>query len=555
MSTVRPASVSEPWLYTRTIERAAKLWSGVILMVFVSTHLLNHALGIFGVDVMGIGQEWRVMVWRSWPGTILLYGALAVHVALAMRRAVNRRTWRMPPLEALQIVLGILIPVLLLGHVVGTHVMSSLAGFDDSYVNVLKALWPVHAAMQSAALVVVWCHGIIGLHAAFHVRRWYAPLKMPLSILAVMIPVLALAGFVAAGREATGLAATQAPRTLEQLDIQARAMATGNRLTATMTIRYTGHGEVKASPGMTLLEVSRANNIPHPSACGGRGRCSSCRVVVVEGQDGLDPPNRIEQNMLERIRASQHVRLACQIRPRTGLSVRILLETQTMPAESGTLSGHLDWGVEEDLTVLFADMRGFSSLANNQLPVDVVTLLNRVIGEMTQAVEARGGIVTQVQTDGIMAVFGMNQKSRTGSRAAVNAAADLLKAIQLVNKDLSTLLPIPVRVGIGIHTGQVIVAEPFDHSGGQRVVVIGEAVVVASRLEEITKEFAADCVISTRTLEAAGLSPTTSEERRVNYKNGAKPVRVHVFGGRQELRTLLRRAATKIDPQPAAVVN
>ncbi len=561
----------EPWYGLKTIERSSRLWSGIILMVFVTSHFLNHALGIFGLEVMGMAQEWRTMLWRSWPGTILLFGAVAVHVTLAIRRAVSRRTWRMPPMEALQIVLGILIPVMLLGHVVGTRALSSLAGIDDSYSNVLRFLWPANALMQSLALVIVWCHGIIGLHYAFHIRRWYKPLKGALAILAVLIPILALAGFVAAGREAAQLSVPQENWSTEQLALQSAAFANGrmlimavfglaiglvafrlirSRLIAQVVIRYTGHGEVNATPGMTLLEISRANRIPHPSACGGRGRCSSCRVLVVEGQDSLEPPNGIEQRMLDRIKASQHVRLACQIRPKADLGVRVLLESQQGLADTGGVGEAIEWGAEEELTVLFADMRGFATLAQNQLPSDLIILLNRVMGEMIQAVEAREGRIAMIQTDGIMAVFGMNGKSRAGSRAALHAAADILKAVHLVNKDIRAALPLPVRVGIGIHSGEVIVSRAEDNAGGQRMLVIGEAVVIASRLEEVTKEFAADCVISTRTIAAAGFSPPASAERQVHYKNGATPVLVHAFGDRQELRSLLGRANSKAEPQP-----
>jgi adenylate cyclase len=566
----------EPWYCPKIIERTSRLWSGVILMVFVTSHLLNHAVGIFGVEVMGWVQEWRIAVWRSWPGTILLFGAVAVHVALAIRRTVSRRAWRMPRMEALQIALGILIPILLVSHVVSTRVMSSLADIDDSYINVLRNLWPAHALLQSLALAVVWCHGIIGLYYAFHVRPWYKRLKAPLALLATIIPILALAGFVSASREAVGLPAALETRTAGQLAQYSSALSTWhmvilavfalaagwivfevirNRLTARVTIRYTGHGEVHATPGMTLLEVSRANGIPHPSACGGRGRCSSCRILVIEGQDGLEQPNGIEQRMLDRIRASQNVRLACQIRPNADLAVRVLLASRQGPGESGIIDESLELDVEEELTVLFADMRGFATLAQNQLPSDLIILLNRVMAEMVQAVEARSGRVAMIETDGIMAVFGMNRKAKAGSRAALHAAADILKAVHLVNKDIRAALPLPVRVGIGIHTGAVILSRAEDNAGGQRIVVIGDAVVIANRLEEVTKEFAADCVVSSHTIATAGFAMSPTLERPVHYKNGATPVLVRAFGDRQELRSMLGRANAKTDPKSEIVVS
>jgi adenylate cyclase len=563
------------FLCPKTIERWFRLWSGLVLMIFVTSHLLNHALGIFGLDVMGEAQEWRVAVWRSWPGTILLFGAFIIHVALALRRVVGRRTWRMPPMEAAQIILGILIPFFLLTHVVDTRALSAWAGIDDSYVNILRFLWPDNAILQSVALVIVWGHGVIGVHYAFHVRRWYRPAKGFLAILAVLIPVLALAGFVAAGREAAKLTSPQEAWTAQQIATHVSVIANArlvmfvvlvltiglvafrfirSRLNAQVVIRYTGHGEILAAPGLTLLEISRANNIPHPSACGGRARCSSCRVLVSQGQGSLEPPTGLEQRMLDRIRATKDVRLACQIRPKADLSVRVLLETSHRTVNSRVASEVLnwgEWGIEDEVTILFADMRGFATLAQHQLPSDLIILLNRIIGEMTQAIESRDGRIVMIQTDGMMAVFGTKGKARAGARAALHAAADIFKAVHLVNKDIRAALPLPIRVGIGIHSGEVILSQAEENGGGQRMVVIGEAVVIASRLEEVTKEFAADCVVSSRTIAISGISRPASPVRQVHYKNGLNPIMAHTFADRQELRAFLGRARVQPEEQTA----
>jgi adenylate cyclase len=562
-----------------TAERAARLWSGLILFAFAASHFVNHALGVFGLDAMTAFQGWRWFVWRSWPGSILLAGAAIVHASLALKRAASRRTWRMPPLEALQIVLGLLIPFMLVGHVVATRVMSSLGGVDDSYLHVLRNLWPGLALWQSAALLIVWAHGCIGIHSAFHMQRWFRLARVPLAILAALVPALALAGFAAAGREALGSPAPWQAGTDAQAAIWTAANMTGRtviygglalvaalvgfrflraRLGNRLTIRYLGHGEAVGAPGQTLLEISRDNGVPHPSACGGRGRCSSCRVLVLEGADSAPPPAGIEKRMLERIRAPQQIRLACQLRPTGTMKVRVMLGLQETAVASGVGNESLDWGINEPLTILFADVRGFATLAQHQLPADLLILLNRVIGEMTQAVESRGGQVASVQTDGIMALFGMGGKGRGGARAALNAATDILKAIHLVNKDVRAALPLPVRVGIGIDTGEVTLSRLPDGQGGFRAVIIGEAVVVADRLEAATKENAADCMVSARTIAAAGLKAPTEGERQIHYKNGAQPMLAHAFSDRQALRIMLgrtgkgREAADAAAPAPAA---
>ena len=73
------------------------------LFIFVLTHFLNHALGIFGVATMELVQLYRIAIWRSSIGTVLLYGAAIVHLVLVLKRIIGRRTWRMPMREALQI--------------------------------------------------------------------------------------------------------------------------------------------------------------------------------------------------------------------------------------------------------------------------------------------------------------------------------------------------------------------------------------------------------------------------------------------------------------------
>jgi hypothetical protein len=88
---VRDAMKEERVPALTAAERSARLWSGLVLMLFVTSHLLNHALGIFGVAVMSEVQEWRSGFWRSWPGSFLLIGAAGVHVALSLRRVLLSR--------------------------------------------------------------------------------------------------------------------------------------------------------------------------------------------------------------------------------------------------------------------------------------------------------------------------------------------------------------------------------------------------------------------------------------------------------------------------------
>ncbi len=117
-----------------------RLASGLVLFVYVLIHLLNHALGVVSIDWMEAVEPYRTALWRSLPGTVLLYGALSVHVALALVRVARRRSIRMPIWEAVQMGLGLLIPFWLVDHVVGTRVLHDVFDIQDSYVHVLTLL-------------------------------------------------------------------------------------------------------------------------------------------------------------------------------------------------------------------------------------------------------------------------------------------------------------------------------------------------------------------------------------------------------------------------------
>jgi len=527
-------------------EREIRLWSGIILMLFVTTHLINHALGIFGVDAMQWLQNWRVFVWRSWPGSVLLYGAALVHVLLAFKRIVGRRTWRMPMQEALQIALGLCIPLLLFEHITGTRLAAVYAGVDDSYIGTLQKLWPAKGWKQALLTIVVWSHGVIGLHYAVRSKDWYPSVRLPGLIIGITLPLLALAGFVAGGREAREFDTAPWKSTAEQIQffvettrqINLGILATAallvlaiigleiiRRFGGKVLIRYTGHGDIPMPKGLTLLEASRDNAIPHPSLCGGRGRCSTCRVLILKGHETLESPGPAEAAMLLRISAPPRVRLACQIRPTRDMSVQILLPVDVPDSKIDWSEEAFKWGVERKATVLFIDLRAFDKLTHTQLPYDLVVLLNRFVSEMRQTVEAHGGRVTMFLSDGLMAVFGLNSNHRRqGSRSALAAARDMLKVAETLNAEFSAVLPLPLRVGIGIHTGPLVMARIGDEDRGYMVTALGETVTIAGRLEGATKDLLTDCLVSKDTLMAANQSIPATEHREINMPGVPDPI-------------------------------
>jgi adenylate cyclase len=525
-----------------------RLASGLVLFTFVLTHFLNHALGHVSVDAMEAVQEVRRAVWRSWPGTVLLYGALTVHVALALGALVGRRTWRMARWEALQIAFGLMIPALAVAHVMATRGVSAVAGFDDTYTAELRILWPGLASSQSILLIVVWLHAMIGFHHWLRTKSWYSAWQPALLVGAVLVPTLAITGWIAAARRLSLKSFDAPPMTGTMLQVGGELIETGQMAVWTVlllsasflvarrltdwfrvgpTVLYSGGRKVKGTAGATLLEISRAAGVPHAAICGGRGRCTTCRVMVLEGLEGLPPPNTVEAAALERIDAPPGVRLACQIRPEHELKVRPLIHHKQ--ADTVASTDAFRWGVERKITVMFSDLRSFTTLAERLYPYDSVFLLNRYFEVMSDAIERHGGEVDKFLGDGIMALFGVAPARGSGARDAILASRDMLAGLEKLNAEFETTLPEPLRMGIGLHLGPVVLGRVGGVKGG--LTALGDTVNIASRLEALNKELGSTVVISEDVVRASKLILEDGERREVPVRGRAMPLAIVVING------------------------
>ncbi len=542
--------------------QAWRLASGLVLFAFVLSHFLNHALGHWSVEVMEDVQAVRRGFWRSWPGTLLLCGAFGVHVGLAVWKVVRRRTWRMAPWEALQIALGLAIPFLAAAHVAVTRGLASFHSLDDTYTVVLRLLWPDLAFDQSLLLVIVWLHATIGLHHWMKTKLWYARWSPVFLVLAVLVPTVSITGWIEAARRLSLKTFSEPPMSDALYDAGGRLIgaakggvwtAFGLLVVAMLAARafdwlrrgpavtYPGGRTVRSAPGATLLETSRAAGVPHAAACGGRGRCTTCRVLVTEGSDRLPPPNATERAALDRIAAPPGVRLACQVRPTHAVSVRPLIPLRE--AEPAASRDAYRWGVERRITVMFADLRGFTSLAERLYPYDSVFLLNRYFEVMSEAIERRGGEVDKFLGDGIMALFGVMPSQGAGSRDALLAARDMFAALERLNAEFASTLMERLRMGIGLHMGPAVLGRV----GGRRsasLTALGDSVNIASRLENLNKEFGSILVVSDAALRASGLTIPGAEIREVAIRGREEMLKVHVASDLGVLAEAPREAAT-----------
>ncbi len=541
--------------------RRIRLAAGLVLLVYLATHLLNHALGLISLATMEAGRLWFLAFWRNPGGTLVLYGALTAHVALALWSLYQRRSLRMPAWEAAQLLLGLLIPPLLVSHVVGTRLAHAWFDTTDSYTRVVLALWaqrPDLGVRQALVLAIAWTHGGIGLHFWLRLRPWYPRVAPVLLSTAVLLPVLALLGFAHAGREVAALArqpdwVAEVLRAANAPDPDARAWlerlhrALLGGFVASLGVVLLGraarlaqarrHGRVRLTypdgrqvlvpRGLTVLEASRFAGIPHASVCGGRSRCSTCRVRITRGFDSLPRAMPEELRVLRRVGAPPNVRLACQLRPTHDLSLVPLLPATASARDGMARPGYLA-GQEREIAVLFADLRGFTALAERRLPYDVVFLLNRYCEAVGTAIERAGGVPNQFTGDGVMALFGVETGPDAGCRGALIAAHEIVGSLEALSQTLAADLDAPLQVGIGIHAGPAIIGQ-MGYGAAVYLTAVGDTVNVASRLQELTKPYACQLVISEQVVSRTGVDGSRFPRHQVMVRNHTDPVVIYAI--------------------------
>ena len=238
---------------------------------------------------------------------------------------------------------------------------------------------------------------------------------------------------------------------------------------------------------------------------------------------------------MNRIGADPGVRLACQLHPMSNISVVPLL----VPSVEGIVpvgSQQVKPGREQEIAILFCDIRSFTMLTEERLPYDIVFLLNRYFAIVGQAVERSGGRLDKFIGDGAMALFGLSSTPEEACRHALKAAAAIVKEMDRLNEELSAELPIPIRVAIGIHSGPAIVGA-MGYGSVKNLTAIGDTVNVASRLESVAKEFDATVVVSEPTIVRAGSDTEQLESREIAIRGRAEPLRVYIVS-RETSRTV-----------------
>jgi len=546
--------------------RRIRVACGCVMMSYLTLHFVNHALGNISLGAMMWGAGIHEKIWSSRVGSLVLYGAFLIHFALALWALYERRSFRMGVGEIVRIVLGLSIVPLLAHHYTEIRWAYSYADVVRRYDVILLVLFLLHplwGAKQVLVLIVAWSHGCLGLHLWLRHRADYQRAMAALLTVAVTLPILALLGIAQGVREtvaqsdswkAEALAqgrVTDAALAARSWDIElaiygvfvaalaavlaargARALVERRR--GRISIAYPNGLVVRIPRGLAVLDASRRAGIPHASICGGRARCATCRVRVLKGFGELPQPNPREAQILERLGAARTVRLACQLRPVEDASVLPLLPPGVLfDDRRRRTAGRAD--SEKFVAILFVDIRQSTALVEKRLPYDVIFLLNHFFEAVGGAVVHVGGAPNQFLGDGMMAIFGMECGPREACRRAVDAIEPIFDRLADMNRTLADDLPEPIRIGIGIHAGHVILGELGfeDHFW---LTAIGDTVHVAARLQELTKEFGCLAVLSETVLSTGGFALSPTRRRQVRMRGREATLTVETVGDVQQLR-------------------
>ena len=501
--------------------RRLRLASGLVLLFYVFSHLLNHSLGLVSLAAAETGRQVFTAFWRNGAVTVVFYGSILLHFGLALTALYERRSLLMTWTELLRMVLGFLVPFLLAVHFTQTRLVHALYGVDDTYGRNVSLMWfGDYSGWQMTLLTVAWMHGCLGVHFAFRHRAEYRRLQTAFVVAATLLAVLAATGYLSMARElalqplyvdridlrqsgtlqsvADAIMATTLALLLATLLARWLRNLWARRSKGLVRIRYPDR-TVDVPRGWSVLEASRANGIPHLSVCGGRARCSTCRVDVQARPGDLPPPRADEQRTLSRIGALPSVRLACQLRPQGEVQVRPLLSVATGARAFEPLGS----AMEREVVVLFADLRRWTNLSEDQLPFDLVYVLDRYFEAVGDAVREAGGIPNQFIGDSVMALFGIDTDLPTAARQALAAAAHIEQRMEALNDTLSHEFGRRLDFGMGIHAGMAAVGT-VGYRETRTLTAVGDAVNTASRLQELTKQYGARLVVSKDVLRHGG---------------------------------------------------
>jgi len=551
--------------------RQVRLACGLVMFSYIFSHFFNHALGNISFAAMDWWWYAHVWFWRIPAVGFVLYAAVFVHMSLGFWALYQRRHFRYTAVEVTQLVLGLSIPILIASHFGAVRVAGWVLGRGaPHYAGPLFQYWgprPHMIFVQLVLMTVAWTHACIGLYFWLRLKPFFKWAWPVLFGIAVVMPPLAFLGAHQGAREVLNLAKSpewraqnlnpMPPAQRQRIDditlfyfpigyagalvfvFAARGVRSlRERQRGTFAVTYPNR-QVRVPKGMSVLEASLRYKVPHASVCGGRARCSTCRVRVVSDRFVLPKPSGREAFVLARVGASSDpsIRLACQLRPKSDVSVIPILPPH-IGSEFVRNRQRINIGEERYVVSMFVDMRGSTTLSEMRLPFDIVFLINRFVDTVSRGITEAGGQPNQFVGDGVLALFGLKTDPQTACRQALHAAALVASNVAHLNHQFATEVRDPIQYGIGIHAGEVIIGD-IGFRGHTVFTALGDSVNVAARLQDLSKTLDCKVVVSEDVCRTAGLPDNSLSRTQVTIRGHDAPMAVRTEADPTVLASLL----------------
>jgi len=561
-----------------SLSRKLRIFSGVILFAYVLMHLLNHSVNVISIEAADfIRENYFRVVWQNPIGLTFLYGSLIVHMILGFYSILIKKSFKLKGIEWIQILFPVLALLLLLQHIAASFIITKIFGGEETYKMLFSAMHTepdeliVGGVLFSLMTIFIWVHGAIGINAflkqqARHHNRFGFYLKYPFTFKFIFwfVPIVAVLGFLSGLREMSFLSYLKSLEKLggdknflfsnilevvpeEALPVVMQIepivmnnypllvlvvilIATFNVVRAKyfgrILINYPGGIQVSIAKGTTVLEASRLAKIPHQSVCGGKGRCTTCRIKVLSHEGDIEKPSLHEIKAIERVGLDDNVRLACQLRPSNNMSVLPLLNPKNQLET--VRSARALTGKEQETVILFVDLRDFTKLSEKKLPYDVVYILNKYYAVCGEIIERNGGRLDKFIGDGIMAIFDSSDDVGVNCKNSVMSASEISKNMKTLNSEMKVDFEEEMRFGMGLHAGNTIVGM-MGYGKTVSETAVGDNVNVASRLEELTKTYKCELVISKYVAEKAKLDIDKLISKAVDVRGRKESLEIYAI--------------------------
>jgi len=265
-------------------------------------------------------------------------------------------------------------------------------------------------------------------------------------------------------------------------------------------VEFIGDRSIKVEDGQTILSASLAAGIPHYHACGGNAKCSTCRILVIEGIEHITPQTEAEKALQKILFFPPNVRLACQSYVKgSPIHVHRIIRDETdihLYIDGDTSADLQNIGEEKELALLFLDIRNFTPFIENYLAFDVIHVMRRLFGLFRKCIEMNSGRIIETAGDGLYAVFGFDEGITISANNACKAGLSILDELDQFNEQyLEKYFNHSFQVGIGLHAGNVIIGN-VGIGVNNNLTVMGLPVNVASRLQAATRKLNNSFVVS-----------------------------------------------------------